>query len=116
MGSPLAFFAFKAFLLAFFMAFSLISLPQMKPGQHFHIDCPAKFAYGSASPYTWVDSDHIPKNSDLSYEVELNACTKMRGKEIKLKAIKKAKRKALKAKKAKGEPIKVEKKSLEDEK
>jgi FKBP-type peptidyl-prolyl cis-trans isomerase len=51
-----------------------IALPQMKPGQKFKIDCPAKFAYGSASPFG-MESDHIPENSDLTYEVEVIACT-----------------------------------------
>lgn len=87
----------------------------MKPGQKFKIDCPAKFAYGSASPFG-MESDHIPENSDLTYEVEVIACTQLPKAKMDKKA-KKALKKAQKAKKPKKNETKVvEMKSISDEK
>lgn len=46
-----------------------------------------------------MGTDHIPENSDLTYEVEVLACTKYPAEKMKMKAEKKAKK--LKKKKVK---------------
>lgn len=51
-----------------------MAVAQMKPGQKMKVDCPAKFSYGPRSPYG-LGNEQIPKDSDLTYKLEVVSCS-----------------------------------------
>lgn len=72
-----------------------LAIAQMKPGQRYKVDCPAKFCYGPRSPYG-LSNEQIPKNSDLTYKIDLISCNK-RSKKSTEHQVKKQQRKEAKA-------------------
>ena len=51
-----------------------LTLAQMRPGDIYHVTCPAQLAYGSVPTYSFFDDDVIPADSDLKYRIEFISC------------------------------------------
>lgn len=48
-----------------------LALPQLQAGTKAHISCPAHLVYGSASVYAPFGDDHVPKNSEVDFDLEV---------------------------------------------
>jgi FKBP-type peptidyl-prolyl cis-trans isomerase len=53
-----------------------LAIPQLKSGTKARISCPSKYAWGAIEADSPLGGEPIPKNTDVTFDVEVVDCNK----------------------------------------